>query len=69
MAECIKHGIQFSIDDFRTGYASLSYLRRLPADTIKIDQPFVQGMLEGMDDLSIVQGVIGLADAFQKRRC
>jgi diguanylate cyclase (GGDEF)-like protein/PAS domain S-box-containing protein len=67
MTECIKHGIQFSIDDFGTGYASLSYLRRLPADTIKIDQSFVQGMLEDMDDLSIVQGVIGLADAFQKR--
>ena len=67
MLECIKHGIQFSIDDFGTGYASLSYLRRLPADTIKIDQSFVQGMLEDMDDLSIVQGVISLADAFQKR--
>ena len=67
MTECINHGIQFSIDDFGTGYASLSYLRRLPADTIKIDQSFVQGMLEDMDDLSIVQGVIGLADAFQKR--
>ena len=67
MTECIKHGVQFSIDDFGTGYASLSYLRRLPADTIKIDQAFVQGMLEDMNDLSIVKGVIGLADAFQKR--
>jgi diguanylate cyclase (GGDEF)-like protein/PAS domain S-box-containing protein len=66
MEECIRHGIRFSIDDFGTGYASLSYLRRLPADTIKIDQSFVQGMLEDADDLSIVKGVIGLADAFQK---
>ena len=66
MEECIRRGIRFSIDDFGTGYASLSYLRRLPADTIKIDQSFVQGMLENADDLSIVKGVIGLADAFQK---
>ncbi|NNM82074.1 MAG: EAL domain-containing protein [Burkholderiales bacterium] len=65
--ECIGLGIRFSIDDFGTGYASLSYLRRLPADTIKIDQSFVQGMLEDENDLSIVKGVIGLADAFRKQ--
>ena len=66
MEECIKQGIRFSIDDFGTGYASLSYLRRLPASTIKIDQSFIRSMLDDADDLSIVKGVIGLADAFQK---
>jgi diguanylate cyclase (GGDEF)-like protein/PAS domain S-box-containing protein len=66
MEDCIKQGIRFSIDDFGTGYASLSYLRRLPASTIKIDQSFIRDMLVDADDLSIVKGVISLADAFQK---
>lgn len=66
MELCIEAGAAFSIDDFGTGYASLSYLRRLPVDTLKIDQSFVHDMLTDPDDLSIVKGVIGLADAFQK---
>ena len=66
MNQCLDMGLRFSIDDFGTGYASLSYLRRLPVDSIKIDLSFVQGMLEDADDLSITQGVISLANAFQK---
>ncbi len=66
MQDCIDLGIHFSIDDFGTGYASLAYLRRLPAHMIKIDQIFVRGMLDDEDDLSIVEGVIGLAKAFKK---
>ena len=66
MEACIELGLRFSIDDFGTGYASLAYLRRLPADIIKIDQLFVVDMLHDMNDLSIVKGVIGLAEAFQK---
>jgi EAL domain-containing protein (putative c-di-GMP-specific phosphodiesterase class I) len=67
MEACRELGVRFSIDDFGTGYASLDYLRRLPADTIKIDQGFVRDMLGDPDDLSIVEGVINLADAFQKK--
>ncbi len=67
MKACRELGVHFSIDDFGTGYASLAYLRRLPAETIKIDQGFVRGMLIDPDDLSIVEGVINLADAFQKK--
>ena len=66
MQGCIAQGIHFSIDDFGTGYASLAYLRRLPARMIKIDQIFVRDMLDDEDDLSIVEGVIGLARAFKK---
>ncbi len=66
MAECRTYGVLFSIDDFGTGYASLAYLRRLPVNTIKIDQNFIRDMLNDADDLSIVEGVISLADAFQK---
>lgn len=66
MQACLAIGVLFSIDDFGTGYASLSYLRRLPAHTIKIDQVFIRDMLHDAEDLSIVQGVIGLAKAFHK---
>jgi len=67
MEECRRHGVMFSIDDFGTGYASLAYLRRLPVNTIKIDQSFIRDMLNDPDDLSIVEGVISLAEAFQKQ--
>ncbi|WP_434782313.1 sensor domain-containing protein [Ferrovum myxofaciens] len=66
MMHCMDFGVSFSIDDFGTGYASLSYLRRLPASIIKIDQVFIRDMLHDPEDLSIVQGVIGLALAFHK---
>ncbi len=66
MVDCMGFGVSFAIDDFGTGYASLSYLRRLPAEIIKIDQVFIRNMLHDPEDLSIVQGVIGLAQAFHK---
>ena len=65
--ECHKLGINFSIDDFGTGYSSLSYLKRLPTDYLKIDQSFIRDMLDDVDDKAIVQGIIGLAEAFERR--
>jgi diguanylate cyclase (GGDEF)-like protein/PAS domain S-box-containing protein len=67
MRACRGLGVGFALDDFGTGYSSLTYLRRLPAELIKIDQSFVRGMLADPEDRLIVGGVVGLANAFQRR--
>lgn len=64
--ECKKLGICFALDDFGTGYSSLNYLKRLPVQTLKIDQSFIRNMLENPDDLAIIQGILGLAHAFKR---
>ena len=63
---CQRLGVGFALDDFGTGYASLSYLRDIPADVLKIDQRFVRNILEEGDDLTLVDGVISLANAFRR---
>lgn len=55
-------GFQFSIDDFGTGFSSLSLLRELPIKQIKIDRSFVGSMLRQKADYAIVKSVIFLAD-------
>lgn len=67
MNACHKLGVCFALDDFGTGYSSLTHIRRLPAYLIKIDQSFVRDMLDNTDDLAIVEGVIQLAKAFQRK--
>jgi diguanylate cyclase (GGDEF)-like protein/PAS domain S-box-containing protein len=66
MLACQALGISFALDDFGTGYSSMAYLKRLPADVLKIDQSFVRNMLEDRDDLHLVSAVIGLARAFNR---
>jgi diguanylate cyclase (GGDEF)-like protein len=55
-------GVELAVDDFGVGYASLLHLRQLlPVHTLKIDKSFVDGVLEGVEDAAIVEGVIRLA--------
>jgi diguanylate cyclase (GGDEF)-like protein/PAS domain S-box-containing protein len=63
---CQAIGVTCVLDDFGTGYSSLTYLRRLPVNKLKLDQTFVMGMLDDPDDMSILEGVIGLAAAFKR---
>jgi diguanylate cyclase (GGDEF)-like protein len=63
---CDEIGIGFSLDDFGTGYSTLSYLKQLPARLLKIDRSFVKNMQEDAEDLAVLDGVIGLADAFRR---
>jgi EAL domain-containing protein (putative c-di-GMP-specific phosphodiesterase class I) len=53
-------GVELYIDDFGIGYSSLSYLQKLPVDSIKIDQSFVKSMLGSKDSETIVRSTIDL---------
>jgi predicted signal transduction protein with EAL and GGDEF domain len=58
--ELHEMGVRLVIDDFGKGYSSLSYLRRLPVDEIKIDRSFIIGLADGEDD-TLVRCMIELA--------
>jgi len=65
MTELRKLGVQFSIDDFGTAYASLTYLRRLPVDQIKIDQSIISGMDADESDAAIVRTIIDMSRSME----
>jgi diguanylate cyclase (GGDEF)-like protein/PAS domain S-box-containing protein len=59
-----QYGVGISFDDFGTGYASLSLLKRYPLSRIKIDQSFVRGMLTSKQDASVIRAVLDMARSF-----
>jgi diguanylate cyclase (GGDEF)-like protein len=60
-------GVRISIDDFGTGHSCLSYLRRFPIDTLKIDQSFVQEIGSSEDSEIIIDAIISLARSLRLR--
>lgn len=64
MAMLKEAGIRLSLDDFGTGYSSLSQLNRFPFDEVKIDGAFIAQMETRSSNRTLVEAILGLADAF-----
>ena len=65
MRRLIHSGITFSLDDFGTGFSSLSYLRNLPIKNLKIDKSFVDDIIESQEAATLCGGIIALAKSLQ----
>jgi EAL domain-containing protein (putative c-di-GMP-specific phosphodiesterase class I) len=61
LQELREIGIHISLDDFGTGFSSLSYLKQLPLNTLKIDQSFIRNLSHNTQDRAIVESIITLA--------
>jgi EAL domain-containing protein (putative c-di-GMP-specific phosphodiesterase class I)/CHASE2 domain-containing sensor protein len=60
-------GINIAIDDYGTGQSTLDYLKKIPANEIKIDQSFVKGIVDNRSDRLMVQSTIGLAHSLGRK--
>jgi predicted signal transduction protein with EAL and GGDEF domain len=67
LRELKRLGVQLAFDDFGTGFASLSCLRRLPVDALKIDQSFVRNLPSNEEDASIVIAMITMGRSLHLR--
>ena len=60
LEELVGLGVRFSIDDFGTGFSSLSYLRQLPLHEIKIDRSFMSGLPSDSASAGIVRSILSM---------
>ena len=61
-----EQGIKIAVDDFGTGYASLSYVKRFPMDVIKIDREFVRNLPLDNENAAITSSIVALARSLGK---
>jgi diguanylate cyclase (GGDEF)-like protein/PAS domain S-box-containing protein len=67
LAQMHELGVRLSIDDFGTGFSSLSYLKKLPLDRLKVDQTFVRDIETDESDAAIVRSIISLGHRLKMR--
>ena len=60
-------GVEISIDDYGTGLSTLDYLKKVPANEIKIDQSFIKGLTDNRSDRLMVHSTIGLAHSLGRK--
>jgi diguanylate cyclase (GGDEF)-like protein len=65
LQELRDRGINISVDDFGTGYSALSYLRRLPVNTLKIDRSFITDIVDDPEARQVAEAVVRLGTAFR----
>jgi diguanylate cyclase (GGDEF)-like protein len=66
LQELVALGVSISLDDFGTGFSSLSYLKRFPVHIVKIDRAFIVGLGRDTDSEAIVAAIIAMAHALGK---
>jgi diguanylate cyclase (GGDEF)-like protein len=67
LGELKELGVEVAIDDFGSGYSSLSHLRQFPLDNLKIDRGFIAGIGSGHEDPRLLRAIVDLAEIFDLR--
>ena len=63
LTRCHRRGIQIVLDDFGTGFSSMSLLKMFPIDVIKVDKSFVDGLPDDRSDCTLASAIIGLSQS------